>query len=199
MTMTTGIRRDEIPGCFGKEWDAGVAECAGGAEAGYVNPVTRTNVRDRCNYFNSCGARTQANKQASGFVPASQLIRPPVVTPPPETFADHLRRRNAEHAESLRQAAFAQQQVAQPGVVPRGVPVVGQPQPQPQMMTVAHHPGQVYHLNYVMPGYLSVPEERLPGEGLGSVLLREILRSVMKAAGHALAHFFDARRIKEKN
>ncbi len=119
-----------------------------------------------------------------------------MVTPPPETFADYLRKRNSEYAESMRQAAFTQPQ-PQPGVVPRTVPVVGQPQQAPTV--VAHHPGQVYHLNYTMPGYLSVPEERLPGESLGSVLMREIIRSILKAAGHALAHFFDSRRIKEKN
>jgi hypothetical protein len=200
MVMPTNVRREDLPGCFGKDWDAGAAECAGGADAGYVHPTTKQNVRDRCNYFSSCGARTQASKQAAGstVIPPSHLVRPPVVTPPPaETFADYLRKRNSEYAESMRQAAFTQQQ-PQPGVVPRTVPVVGQPQPQPQVV-VAHHPGQVYHLNYTMPGYLSTPEERFPGESLGAVLLRELIRSVLKAAGHAIAHFFDSRRIKEKN
>jgi hypothetical protein len=199
MTMQTSVRREDLPVCFGREWDPGVADCAGGADAGYVHPLTKSNVRDKCNYFNSCGARTQASRQASNVIPASQLVRPPVVTPPPPTtFADYLRQKNSEYAESMRQTAFAQQQ-PQPGVVPRSVPVVGQPQQQAQTMTVAHNPGQLWHLNYSMPGYLSVPEERLPGESLGSVLLREVIRSILKAAGHALAHFFDARRIKEKS
>jgi hypothetical protein len=60
------------------------------------------------------------------------------------------------------------------------------------------HPANAYHLNYMMPGYLTLPEEREPGESLVSVLLREALRAVFKALGHSISHFFDSRRLKEK-
>jgi hypothetical protein len=48
-----------------------------------------------------------------------------------------------------------------------------------------------------MPGYLTVPEERVEGEGLFAVLLREIIRGIFKAVGHVVAHAFDTRRLKE--
>jgi hypothetical protein len=68
---------------------------------------------------------------------------------------------------------------------------------QMQYQQVVHHPAPMYQLNYMMPGYLSVPEERLPGESLWGVLLREVFRSMFKALGHSVSHFFDARPLRE--
>ena len=53
-------------------------------------------------------------------------------------------------------------------------------------------------VNYKMPNYLTVPEEREQGESAWSVLGREILRSAAKAVGHAVAAFFDRTRLRDK-
>lgn len=179
------------PVCFAKEWDKDAAECAGGRDAGYTNPRTGLNIRDKCSFFDSCGARTQAGRIAQTVIPAGHLVRPGIVTPP-TSMGDYLRKQAADNvAEQQRTRAFGWQTH-----VPQ-VPVAQTPQgPVPQY--AVQNPGRLYHLNYEMPGYLSVPEERMPGESLQQVLLREVIRSVLKAMGHAISHFFDARRIKEK-
>jgi hypothetical protein len=189
--QTTSVRQ-ETPSCFARDWDKDAPECAGGKDATYTNPRTGLNVREPCSFFSSCGARVQASRMAaSGVIPASHLVRPPILTPPPTppaSMGDYLRQRQAEFAavEQARGLPYMRPPIPAPG-----------PQPYPQQQV--HHPGQVWNLNYGMPGYLSVPEERMDGEGLKSVLLREVIRGVFKAIGHVLAHFFDSRRIKEKN
>jgi hypothetical protein len=185
-------RPEEVPSCFGREWNKNEPECAGGPDQGFTHPKSGLHVREPCNFFQSCGVRTQALRQAqSAVVPPQQLLRPPQQTP--QTFADFMRLKNAEYAE--------QQRVQAMGGVRPPTPVV-QPQQQVQqqvhVMGAPHHPAPVYQLNYMMPGYLSMPEERLPGEGLFPVLLREVIRSMLKALGHSVSHFFDARSFKEK-
>lgn len=188
-------RNDKLPSCYGKEWDKNSPECAGGADANFVNPNTGSNVRVQCDFFQSCGTRVQAR-----LIPPQQLVRPPVVTPPPAgpaNFADWLQKQSAMTVEAQRQAALAAPRplastlAAQQQAAYHSVPLHLLPGAQ-------HHPAPMYQLNYQMPGYLSVPEERQPGERLRAVLLREVLRSVFKALGHALAHFFDTRQLKEK-
>lgn len=46
-------------------------------------------------------------------------------------------------------------------------------------------------VNFMMPGYLSVPEVRRPGDSLLGLLGREVARSLFKAGGHTVANFFD--------
>jgi hypothetical protein len=50
---------------------------------------------------------------------------------------------------------------------------------------------QMMPVNYSIPQYLTVREERRPGEGIFSMLGRELFRSVGKSLGHTLGNFFD--------
>ena len=171
------MAQSETPSCFGKDWDKRAPECTGGADPNYVHPLNGSHTRDTCNFFQACGARKLASQAV--LLPSASLIRPPVITPPPvtapQTFADSLRQVNATREAALANLRQQQQQ-------PFG--------PYPVQVT---HPAQTYQLSYVSPAFLSVPEERHPGETLFSVLCREIFRSMLKALGHALANFFDTR------
>jgi hypothetical protein len=205
VTMTTP-QKEELPSCFAKEWDKNAPECAGGPDPNYVHPITQLHVHEQCSVFSSCGARQQAIRQ-SQLIPQQQLIRPPSVPwqqpapmpapaqapQPANSFAEFLARQRAQQVEAQRQQAMS---------APR--PMTAAPQPTQAMPapviqpTYAHYPAPVYQLNYQMPGYLSTPEERADGEGLWPVLLREVIRSLFKASGHAVAHFFDVRTMKGK-
>jgi hypothetical protein len=187
---------ESVPNCFGKEWDKNEPECAGGHDANFTHPVTHQHVREQCRFFQTCGVRTQAQR-AAFHVPVGNVVRqnPAVaVAGPPQTFADFLKQQQAIHVEAQRQAALS-------GARPPA-PVVGQ---QPQATAaqpwvasgVVHHPAPVYQLNYMSPPFLSVPEIQMAGETIWQVLLREVFRSMFKALGHAVAHFFDARRLRE--
>lgn len=177
----------QLPACFGKDWDKNAPECSGGPDPSYVHPQTGQHVREKCDFFSMCGARTQASRVAysQAVIPPQNLIRPPVVTPPPVTvpqnFGQFMTQQQAQFAEAQRLAAMSASRPV--------VPVVQTP------VTMVH-PASTYQLNYQMPAYLSVPEERQPGESIWSVLGREILRSMFKATGHAVAHHFDARKLK---
>jgi hypothetical protein len=180
-------KREEPPVCFGSHlWDKNSPECAGGPDANYVNPDNQKNVRYACNFFHSCGTRAAMR----GLVPPSQLVRPGLVTPAPAPspptfptapasgFAEFIKR-----VEDGRQAVLGRP----PGPQPT------QPYAQP-----ATHPAASWVLNYAMPSYLSTPEVQHPGESIWQVLLRELIRSLFKAGGHAVAHFFDARTLKRE-
>jgi hypothetical protein len=46
-------------------------------------------------------------------------------------------------------------------------------------------------VDYRMPAYLSIPEERHEGQGLLGLMARTVGRSMGKALGHSIAHLFD--------
>lgn len=189
MTMSApSLQRDVVPKCFGLEWDPREPECAGGPDPNFSD-AHGGHVREQCQVFSRCGARTQQMKNASGnLIPPQNLVRPPIVTPPPQItrpFGD-LSRPSSEWVERERLRAMAAVRPAQP--VPTGIPYVNTT-PHYQ----AHYPAQRFELNYTMPGYLTVPEERGEGEGLIAVLLREVIRAIFKAIGHTVAHSFDMR------
>jgi len=191
MNVSVSTTRSEVPECFGKEWDKNAAECAGGPDQNFTHPKSGLHVREQCSFFQSCGSRTQAKSMAQGVIPPQQLVRPPQAPQAqPQTFADFMRLKNAEWAEQQRVAAM---QGSRPSIAP-AVPQ----QQAPVMHTAVHRPASVYQLNYEMPGYLTTPEQRMDGETLWPVLLREIIRSMLKALGHSVSHFFDARAFKEK-
>lgn len=186
----------QTPGCFGQDWDSKEPECAGGPHPTRRNPRDGSHTLDRCNFFASCGARTAATRNANGtLIPAQNLVRPPVVTPPP--------------APQPAPQTFAQwmQNQPKPQPVPTypGTPTATMPQPaapqavQPQahfMPGAPVHPAQTWQLNYSSPPFLSTPEMKQPGETIWAVLFREVLRAMLKGAAHAAAHFFDARPLK---
>jgi hypothetical protein len=196
--------RTELPICMGKDWDRNAVECAGGPDPSY-DDKRGGHIRQQCNYYQMCTARTQANKQQQQAL----LSRPPLVTPPPaaapKTFEGYL----ASQVEQQRQAATAwRPPTVLPTLAPTPQPTYPQyyPQPAHPQTMQQYYPQQLgpqfpaaqYQLNYQVPGYLTVPEERADGEGLMSVLFREMCRGTGKAAGQVLAHFFDVRTFRGK-
>jgi hypothetical protein len=188
----TVTNREAPPDCFGnpKLWNRNHPACAGGPDANYVNPDNGKNVRYQCNYFNSCGSRVAAT--LSSVIPAQNLFRPPIVTPPPEAqaapqpapqpfsrpysppapasnFGEYVRRVEAE-----RVAAIGSQ--------------YGVPYPQ--------HPYPTWASTYAVPPFLSAEELRHPGESWWSPLIRQLLRGLGKAIGHVAAHWFDTHVMK---
>jgi hypothetical protein len=170
--------RVEPPHCYGNPqlWDRNHPMCAGGADANYIDTVTQKHVRPQCDFFHSCGTRAAAAR----VIPISNIVRPPVVTPPPSaapqpsyqpyipptSTADYMRRVEAE-----RRAAIGQ-------------PPVPHPPQQTQL------PSQ-WAFSYAVPPFLSAQEQRLSGESWWAPLLRQLLRGIGKALGHVAAHWFD--------
>lgn len=209
MTMAVPMpQRDVVPPCFGQEWDPKEPECSGGPDPNF-QAADGGHIRPQCAVFARCGARTQALKQAratgTNVVPATSLVRPAVITPPPaqqppKTFADYIARQaaqanpNASWVERQRLEAMTSPRPPMQVPVPSGAvsPTFSQHYPM-----AAHSPATRYELNYTMPGYLTIPEERGQGEGLLAVLFREIIRAIFKAVGHTVAHSFDTRPLKD--
>jgi hypothetical protein len=50
---------------------------------------------------------------------------------------------------------------------------------------------QMMPVNFHVPQYLTVREDRRPGESIFTMLGREVLRSIGKSIGHTLGNFFD--------
>lgn len=187
------MQREQPPNCFAQQWDKNEAACAGGADPDFLHPTTGLHVRDQCNFFQACGTRTTAMRNAQNFIPVQQLVRPPLVTPPPQAlvhtspsnFGQYLQQQSENYAERMRREQAQRQQQPQYLQQP--------PQAYLPQNGYAAHPAPTYQLNYMMPGYLTTPEIRQPGESMWSVLFREIARSVLKSMGHSVAHFFDSR------
>ena len=212
---------DKPPPCFGADWDKNEPECAGGPDASFApkpgedtggfDAPSGSHVRRQCVWFQSCGARVAAQKNANGTLISAQQVlhrpgpapapapqpRPQPVPSGPQNFAQWLSTSQRTHTQVQQQAAA--QQVRPPVQQPQ-VPVYPQQQYQQQYQqpyaTGPVQPSTAWHLNYQMPGYLSEPEVRHPGESLWAVLLREVLRAMGKALGHSVSHFFDSRSFK---
>lgn len=196
---------DGPPDCFGGPlWDKNSTECAGGADANFkpkegemhdgLDPQSGSHVRRRCDWFQSCGARSAAQKNANGtLIPAQQILQRPAAPQPapapspsqasPQSFGQWLTQAQTQHV--------AQQQR----------PTVQQVPMQPQAYQQVYaggtvQPATTWQLNYAMPPFLSQPEIRHPGESIWALLLREVLRAMGKSLGHAVSHFFDSRPLK---
>lgn len=168
--------QQNLPSCFAKMWSASDAECAGGLDVNYTNPKTGSRIRDRCNFFESCGAKSQA-----ALLPARQLIRP--YTPP--TAFDIL-----SSSDRLAKQIDPPRPQPQP-IVP--APVTHPVPPRQETMAYGMPVGYaaMVPMPSQMPGYLSVPEYHDPRESIWSTLSRELLRGALKSIGHSLAHFID--------
>lgn len=179
-------QKEEMPTCFSKEWDPTEVMCTGGPDPKYTNPKTGQHVRPRCDLFHQCGLYTQAGRVASQqLIPTANLTRPvpqPMAPPPPaeSTFQAYMQKQYANRATP--QVVYPQQQQPQFPQMPVPMPMV------PQQF---QYPAPTYQLQYLVPGYLSVPEQRIEGDSYGSLLFRELLRSAGKALGHTFASFFD--------
>lgn len=183
-------KREDVPTCFGTpEWDAKAPECAGGLDPKYTHPINGSHVRDACDFFSQCGARSAAARFSRGeIIPASQLRRPPTMPIPlPPAPAPMV---PASTFREYMQREVARQQVVAPPVVPSYPYQYAAPphHPVPQQY---QYPAPTYQLQYMVPGYLSVPEQRVHGGSVWGLLAREGLRAALKAIGHQFANYFD--------
>lgn len=156
---------NQTPSCFGKLWDAGEPECAGGYDPSFVG-ANGSKSRPRCDFFESCKIRkvmSNANDQqrvAQSLIPPQTLVRPP----------------QGPYTQPYQGRTAAPPQPQQPYY----------PYPQVQVP-----PMQMMSTNFSMPAYLTAPESRQEDESFWAPLGREIVRGMGKAFGHSLAHFFD--------
>jgi hypothetical protein len=104
------------------------------------------------------------------------------------TYQEWMARQQESHVEAQRQAALVGPRPPQPSPTASWTPG--------HAARPVHSPALLYEYNSAVPGYLTVPEERAEGEGLAAVFFRELMRALLKAAGQALASFFDSRRLK---
>lgn len=152
------------PSCFAKEWDQKAPECVGGLDLEYTSP-TGSHIRSPCRWFQQCGMRTQAMKSlpqvGQPVVPLAHLLQPPRALQPAPM--------------DPRLTALAQSMTR---------PVLTPAPQQAQAM-------QYLSVDYRMPSYLTVLEPIDPEEGVWRPLGRELLRAILKAAGHTLASFVD--------
>lgn len=174
-------RQNDLPRCFGKDWDDKVPACAGGLDPTYKDPETGSRVRERCMFFSPCGAQVAAKR--TSLIPQSQLVRQPLQVAQQPAAAQP--NQSVQLAQAMKKIEELQQLVYQQAAHMQGknvpfIPYLQQP-PQPQMMAV----------EYKMPGYLTVPEPRTSSASVWTLLGREITRSMFKSAGHTLANFWD--------
>lgn len=172
--------RNETPECFGSLWDPANVECRGGVDHNYTNKQTGSHLREKCFFFQSCGAKVHAIRSAQVPVPPAQQLMAQLAAP-------------QSAFQQMVSAAAARQQVPPMSQQMQQVQVL--PQAQQQMMMVpqqgTYYPAPTYQLSYGIPQYLSVPEPRMPGESVWNVLFREILRGLLKSTGHTASSFFD--------
>lgn len=182
------------PPCFGTQWDPKAPECRGGPDPSYVNPQTGGNVRRQCDFFTSCGTKTQADRMASVRTQQQQQVIPPQNLVRPEQH-----RFQIQHQPQPQYTAPIQP--SRP-VAPAPAPVYQQA-PGHMSIPVQHehfHPThyQPLPVNYSIPGYLTVPETRNENEGMLGYAGRSILRSMLKGGAHGLAHLIDTTPLRSR-
>lgn len=181
-------RPESPPECFGQPtlWDPKSPECAGGLDMMYTGK-NGTHIRERCRFFESCGAKVRAAQPVNAFArPGIQSFQFPAPQPPPQI-------RPLASAAANRQV----QPMSQPMSMAYQPPVY-QPPPQAQQVPPGtYHPAQTYQFNHGIPNYISVAEPRAQGESIWMVLFRELLRALLKSAGHTISYFADRTPIKQ--
>lgn len=182
-------RMESPPDCFGSTlWDPKHPHCAGGIDITYTNKQTGSHLRQRCDFFDSCGAKVQATRALAqrAMFPQSPPSTFPLAPKPPVIPA-------------LTSAAAARTQVpamSQP-MVPQAPQTLMQQHMQQVPMAMGHwHPAPTYQFNHGIPHYLTTPEPHHPGESIWIVLLRELVRGLFKSAGHTVSYFFDTNPVK---
>lgn len=208
------------PTCFGRHWDPNHAECKGGLDPAYTNPVTGTKLRDKCSWFSSCQHAT-----ASGPAPTPQVIptrsllpRPAVsVAPPPKPeHPAYTPPRPPTYSAPQVQYTLPPATTGAPPATQVHHPQYAQYAPQQQVMQhpqptigmvpphVAQYGPQYVYTPYQAPGsqmpqYLTVPEPVRQDVHWGARLGHELLRSVVKAFGHQLAAYVDSNPFRRHN
>jgi len=183
------------PKCFGKEFAASEAECAGGPDPAYLHPKTNTNMRDRCGWYSACASVSAQNKARTQLVPPQHLVRPVTVQGPPRPAPSHamvgVRPQVVQQPGQMMMPQMQQMMQPMPQMAPGPqypymvAPYVAQQGPQAVPMTYQQPGAQ-------MPHYLTVPEPINLNESPFRRLGREILRSILKAGSHTSASFFDS-------
>lgn len=199
------LNADPVPDCFGQSWNPQDVLCAGGADITYKDDKG-SRVRPVCDFYQSCGARTSHSRmEQSRLMPATSLVRSPtpqqqpapvvpqqLATPPSWMTPAQMQQWMNEQAKTIAAQMFQQmQQYPQPG---RGTTTPYNPVSYPQggVMGMYSDPRfQPMPVNYQMPAYLTVPEQRGQDDTLLGMLFRTVFRSVMKAGGHSFSHFWD--------
>ncbi len=177
------------PDCFGGPlWDPKVTECAGGVDLMYTNKVTGSHIREKCQFFDSCGAKVSAMRAPNGAIQLPQRTLPPPPSMQPVVSSAASR----TQVPQMSQPMFRPQQAApQPWAPPQQQAQYAQPQYHPQMMQGPWHPAPTYQFNHGIPNYLTTPEPIAPGESIWSALFRELFRGIVKSAGHTMSYFVD--------
>jgi hypothetical protein len=163
------------PPCFGQLFDDKAPECVGGFDSKWTGGVGGNRVRPTCDFVNACAQKTHQAANPQQVIPTSNLIRPPQ---PHTTFGTSASPGDARPPTPMQSRAWAP-------------PSQQQPAP-PQTYGTQHYtyPTQ-FAGHYGIPQFLTV---RQPVNS-GPILERmwwETLRSIGKAIGHTLAHFFDS-------
>jgi len=188
--------------CWGESWDATNVLCAGGVDPAYIHPGTGSNKRERCKYFATCAAETnarRAQRQQTQVVPAQQLIQPPMtgapVVPTPTSTAPFMmpppppQWQHAQPKPVVSAPQMAYSTAAQPGAWPG--------MSQPQMVNPAYASMPAYvpmnlpAMGAQIPSYLTVPEPLDPKVHWAMRLFHSLLRATAKAGCHTAANFFD--------
>ncbi len=185
---TVGNSTPERPSCFGNPelWGPEDEDCAGerDSDGDFIKG------KEECSFFRSCGQRVQNVKfesARSGFtarvIPPSELHRRVAFQPPP----------TPQPTPSYR-----------PQVTPP--PQVTVEKPQPPMLSQAQPPRrweptvhQAVQMNYSVPAFLAVAEERHDDEHVMAYIARYALRSALKGASQGLAHIFDTTIFKRRH
>lgn len=191
MSRTSVPTAKAQPDCFGKHWDGTNTECAGGNDPAYRHPDTGSHTRERCVFFESCGARVQAakNNMVQNVVPAPQLTRfQPRPTNNPQPLGGQPTQIQPQAMVPTAPQYNAQQINQQ--IVQQVLAAIRQGTPQAAPNAQLGYQ-QMMPVNFHVPQYLSVREERGPEDSLIGLLGRELVRSMGKSVGHTLANFFD--------
>lgn len=184
---------EQLPICFGKEWNPQAVECKGGLDPMYTNPRDQSHRRDKCRFYERCAPRTCANQisqsPTTSLVPAQNLVPrngPQVASP-------------VVQPQARQQPVYYPQAYAPPPPPPAptaGFAQMGHPSMQMAPAHIAQFGPQMLATNFQQPGtqipaYLTVPEPVDLSVPWYMRLGREILRAMAKGAFHTGANWVD--------
>lgn len=187
-----------LPDCYGKLWQQNEPECAGGRDPNYTSP-SGTHIRERCEFFNSCGSRKQAVAQdkdaysSGGSIFSQPLISPNSLVRNGQNYNSY-RGYNSygQPAQRSTQVDELERQLQQArAVIQQQNQALHQGQRVPISTPGTYQSPQMMAMDMSIPKYLTAPEPLEEGQSVWNILGREVLRGVMKAAGHTMASFWD--------
>jgi hypothetical protein len=170
------------PECHGKFWDRSAVECEGGLDPAYEDGRAGTI------------QRTCATEGREATTAEQEILNKRNLRPRCDFYSSCAAKQQLSKFQGERhKAEVATQQHVHVAPPQRQVTVpthvTQQMQVQPQQMQPGYQ--QMMPVNYQMPAYLTVPEQRTNGQSMFNLLGREIFRGMGKSLGHTVAHFFD--------